>query len=59
MSATSEKLAEELRVLEQQLAAATAAGNDTSALLERKRVLVERLQAANASLTEGSQVLKG
>lgn len=59
MSATQEKLASELRIIEEQITSIKASGGDVSQLQEQRASLLKQLQVANDSLTEGSQILKG
>jgi hypothetical protein len=59
MSATSEKLAEELREVDELIANAKVQLFDTTELEVKRRRLVEQLQKANDDLVEGKNLLKG
>ncbi len=59
MSASTERLVEQIRLTEQAIAAAEAAGTDASSLKADLRHFQRKLQVSNEALTEGKQVLKG
>lgn len=58
MSATQEALAKQIRMIEEQITLASQRGEDITDLVDSKTKLVEQLNAANDSLTEGT-LLKG
>ncbi len=57
MSATLEKLADELRLLDEKLNNGEI--ERTQSILERRSRLVEQLTTANAALNENAGILKG
>jgi len=59
MSASTERLVEQIKLTEQAIVAAEAAGADSSSLKTDLRYLQRKLQVCNEALTEGKQVLKG
>ncbi len=58
MSATSEKLAEELRILDEKIVIAKQQHFDTEELDHQRKLVMEKLSHANEDLTEG-KILKG
>lgn len=59
MSATTEALVEQIKVLETQIAAEASTSHRLPALNEQLRRLQKQLTTANEALTEGRQILKG
>lgn len=59
MSASTERLVEQIRACEAAIAAAEAQGLDATGLKTDLRYLQRKLAVCNEALTEGKQVLKG
>jgi hypothetical protein len=59
MSASVEILFDEIRVCETRIREASQRGADTTVLQEELRNLMSKFTAANGSLNEGRQILKG
>lgn len=59
MSASTERLVEQIKATEQAIAEAERAGKDASTLKADLRYFQRKLQVCNEALTEGKQVLKG
>lgn len=59
MSATTEKITEQINQLKEQIKSARAAGRDTAALESQHEGLVRQLSAAATALNENKQILKG
>lgn len=59
MSATSEILAERVRLLAKHIQEVTDRGEDASQLLLQYKELTKQLTQANEALTENRQILKG
>lgn len=59
MSASTERLVEQIKLTEQAIAEAEKAGKDPSGLKHDLKHLQRKLQVSNEALTEGKQVLKG
>lgn len=57
MSATSEQLAEELRLLDESISKGETSLSPE--IQEKRKQLLERLSAANSALNEGKGILKG
>jgi len=58
MSASTERLVEQIKLIEQAIAAAEAAGTDALPLKADLRHYQRKLSASNEALNEGKQVLK-
>lgn len=59
MSATTEKLIEQIEELRAAISVEEIRGNDASTLKENLSILQKRLQTAQHALTESKQILKG
>ena len=59
MSASTERLVEQIRATEEAIKAADVSGHDSSGLKTDLRHLQRKLQVASEALTEGRQILKG
>lgn len=59
MSATTERLLEDIRRKEDAIIEATSRGYDTMSLREELRLLKQRLSTSNEALTESRSLLKG
>ena len=59
MSATTEKLYDQIRNLESTIAEWQSAGKDTSTLIVELANCRKQLEAANNALNENRQILKG
>ena len=59
MSASTERLVEQIQLTERAIASAEAAGQDASSLKADLKHLQRKLQTCNEALTEGRQMLKG
>jgi len=59
MSATQEKLSESLRSIDLVIAEREIAGEDVALLREERQTLLKQLAQVNATLTEGTNLLKG
>jgi flagellar hook-associated protein FlgK len=59
MSATTEKITEQINQIKEQIKAARAAGRDVAPLESQHEGLVRQLTAAANALNENKQILKG
>ena len=59
MSASTERLVEQIKTTEEAIKLNEGSGQDTSTLKAELRQLQRRLQVASEALTEGRQILKG
>jgi hypothetical protein len=59
MSATTEKITEQINQVKEQIKAARASGRDVTALELQHEGLVRQLTAAASALNENKQILKG
>lgn len=59
MSASTERLVEQIRACEAAIASSEAQGLDASSLKSDLKQLQRKLQVASEALTEGKQILKG
>ena len=59
MPASTERLVERIRSVEEAISAVEATGGDTSVLKNELLELQRRLQVASEALTEGKRILKG
>lgn len=59
MSASSERLLEQIQQLERNIQIAESSGGDALLMKERLKVLREQFVAAKEALNEGKSILKG
>lgn len=59
MSATTEKIVEQINAVKDQIGAALKEGRDVSSLVQQHESLMRQLSAASQALNEGKQILKG
>lgn len=59
MSASTERLVEQIKLTEELIATAEASGQDTSVYKADLKYLQRKLQVATEALTESRQILKG
>jgi hypothetical protein len=59
MSATSELLAEQLRIIDEQIKQLEISGDDTTLLRKKRSQISEQFQIASQALHEGKTILKG
>ena len=58
MSAATERLVEQISLVEQAIKTADAIGQDSTPLKEDLRLLQQKLATSNKALNEGKQILK-
>lgn len=59
MSATTEKIVEQISAVKHEINAALKEGKDISILINQHDALMRQLSAASQALTETKQILKG